>query len=281
MTALTVARLSAKEAVSRKLLLAGVLLSVAFVALFALGFTVLHSRVSAGGDQLETVVAGGVLTSLGLYIVQFLVAFLAMFLAIGAVSSEIDSGQVHAVLARPLSRRRWYAERWLAFAAAVAVYSVVMAGALLAVARVVAGYSALDPARAIALVVLEGLVLLTIGMLGSAWLPTLANGVVVFSAFGLAWLAGIIEFAGAVVANATMETIGIAVSLLVPSDALWRGASYYLLSPALLTGVSATEFGGSPFSATTPPSLWLVGWAVAYVAIAFVLGARRLQRRDL
>jgi len=281
MSALPITRLSVKEAVSRRLLLAGVLLSLAFLVLFALGFNALYSRASGAG-QGETALAGGIMTILGLYIVQFLIAFLALFLATGAVSSEVDSGTLHAILARPLSRRSWLGQRWLAFAGTIAVYAVLMAGILLMIARVIAGYGAVAPLRAISLLVLEGLVLLSLGFLGSTLWSTLANGAVAFSLFGMAWLAGIIEFAGEMVGNDFMRNIGIAVSLLVPSDALWRGAAYYLQSPAFLAVSAVDDAGGAgPFGGSAPPSAALIGWSIAYVVLLLAVAARRFAHRDL
>jgi ABC-type transport system involved in multi-copper enzyme maturation permease subunit len=278
---LTITRLSLAEAVSRRLVLAGILLSAVFVGLFWLGFSFLYSRAAeVTGTDAELVFAATLMTVLGLYTVHFLGGFLSMFLAIGAVSSEVDSGTLHAVLARPLARWSWLLQRWLAFAGLAVCYVVVMGGVLLVIARLVAGYEPVDPLRALALLALEALVLLTLGLLGSTIWSTLANGVVVVSLFGLAWLAGIIEFVGDVIGNQAMHTIGVAVSLAVPSDALWRGASYYLQSPLFLAA-TATQDGGTPFASATPPSGRLVAWSVVYVALLLALAVRRFARRDL
>src|SRR4030081_2919377 len=92
-----------------------------------------------------------------------------------------------------------------------------------------------------AITVLEGVLLLIISLFGSTLMPPLANGVIVFTLLGLAWLAGIIDCVGRLLQNApdttgsdAMLNIGIGVSLLLPSDALWRGASYYLEVPSML-----------------------------------------------
>jgi ABC-type transport system involved in multi-copper enzyme maturation permease subunit len=127
---------------------------------------------------------------------------------------------------------------------------------------------------------LEGVLLLTVSLFGSTLLSTLANGVVVFTLLGLAWLGGVIEFIGGVLDNQTMLDVGTAVSLLLPSDALWRGASYTLQSPALLA-VTGSARGGIPFFSSVPIATPLVVWAVGYVVV--VLGAAMLSfaRRDL
>ena len=70
-------------------------LSTIFVAIYALGFSFLYSHVNPSPNQSATValaLAGTILTVLGLYAVHFLSSFLALFLTVAAISSEIDSG---------------------------------------------------------------------------------------------------------------------------------------------------------------------------------------------
>jgi ABC-2 type transport system permease protein len=278
---LIVARWTLLEAVRRRLVLAAVLLSAAFVVLFAVAFSILYGRARSVEDQdgVFLVFAGTLQTVLGLYAVQFLAAFLALLLSVGAISSEVESGTLHAVLARPLRRSEYLLGRWLASAGLLAGYVTVMATSLLLVARVVAGYQPVDPVRAVLLMMLEAVLLLTVGLLGSTFLPTLANGVVLFSLFGLAWMGGIVEFVGDTVGNQTMVDLAVAVSLLFPSDAIWRAASYYLQPPTFL-GVAVSR-GGIPFASLTPPTAALLAWALAYPAAALLGALRTFARRDL
>jgi ABC-type transport system involved in multi-copper enzyme maturation permease subunit len=127
---------------------------------------------------------------------------------------------------------------------------------------------------------LEGVLLLTISLFGSTLLSTLANGVVVFTLLGLAWLAGVIEFIGRVLDNETMLNVGTVVSLLLPSDALWRGASYSLQSPALLA-VTGSARGGIPFFSSVPIATPLVVWALGYVLVVLAGAMLSFSRRDL
>ncbi|HLH23350.1 MAG TPA: ABC transporter permease [Chloroflexota bacterium] len=284
MTALIIARFTVQEAISRRLVLAGALISLAFVVLFALGFTFLYGLAAqnARGDptaSVTLVMAGTLLTVLGLYAVYFLSSFLALFLSVGAISGEIDAGTLHAILARPLRRAEFVLGRWLAYAGLLAVYVAVMATLLLLVARLVAGYEAPDAPRAIALMVLGSVLLLTVSLFGSTLLSTLANGVVVFSLFGLAWLAGIIEVVGSALNNAATVNLGIAISLLVPSDAVWRGASYYLQAPAFLAAIGSRV--ALPFAASAPPTPALVIWALAYPLVFLAAAILAFRRRDL
>lgn len=296
---LVVARWTVLEARRRRLLLAGVVLSVAFVVVFALAFTLLYhsqQRSLLNGEtpatgptgvlapREELLVLSTTLVVLGLYGVQFLAALLAMFLGVASVSPEIDSGALHAVLARPLSRLDYLLGRFLALAGMLTTYVVVMSGALLLTARIVAGYQAGDTTRVVGLMILQVLVLLAVSLLGSTVLPTLANGVVMLALFGLAWLGGIVQFIGTVPpGNDLMANLGTAVSLLLPADAVWRGASYHLMPPSLLVADSFISQAGSglPFASITPIAPAMLTWALAYPAACIGLAVAAFRRRDL
>ena len=279
-----IARFTLQEAMSRRIILAGLLLSAAFVALFALGFWFAYDKAvevsGTGASRTLPGVAAALLTVMGLYAISFLASFLALFLSVGAISGEVDSGTILAILARPVRRVEFVLGRWLAYAALLGAYVVLMVGLLLLVAKVVAGYEVTDAPPAVGLMVLQALVLLTLSLLGSSRLPTLANGVVVFSLFGLAWLGGIIEFIGDLLRNDAMTNLGIVVSLLVPSDALWRGASFYLQAPSLRAIGNAAN-GGIPFLGTTPPTTAMIVWSIGYVAVALAASILAFSRRDL
>jgi ABC-type transport system involved in multi-copper enzyme maturation permease subunit len=248
------------------------------------GFAFLFDKASAsrGGvpSTLELAAATAVLVLLGLYAVHMMASFLALFLSVAAVSGELDGGTLQAILARPIRRADYLAGRWLAFLAIISTYVIVMVGALLWIARVISGYEAPDVPRAVAVMILSAALLSTISLAGSTVFSTLANGVFVFSLFGLAWLAGIIEFIGGMTNQASLVNIGIAVSLLVPSDALWRGASFYFESAAAQI-VMASAASAMPFASTSPPAPALIVWSVIYIVAAFATGARMLGRRDL
>jgi Cu-processing system permease protein len=295
MSALVVARWTVLEARRRRLVLGGVVLSAAFVLLFAVGFALLYSsqerdlaQAGALGSGLEAreelLAMSTILVLLGLYGVQFLAALLGLFLGAASVSPEIDSGALHAVLARPLGRLQYLLGRFLALAGLLVAYVVVMSAALLLVARAVAGYQPGDATRAVALMVLEVLILLAVSLLGSTVLPTLANGVVMLALFGLAWLGGIIGFISTIPpGNELMANLGTAVSLLLPADAVWRGASFHVLPPSFLAASSFAngEDVGLPFGSTAPMAPAMLTWALAYPLACLALAVAAFRRRDL
>jgi ABC-type transport system involved in multi-copper enzyme maturation permease subunit len=280
MTALPVTRLSLREAVSRRLVVIGAVLSIGYLALFTFGFNALYTRVAGEADRAAVAMAAGIMTILGLYVVRFLAALLAIFLSSSAVASEIDSGVLHAVLARPLSRTSWLAQRWLAFVLLSVGYVLVMTAAIMTITGGVAGYAPLSIGRALTVLALELAVLLSLGLLTSTTWSAVTSGVVTFSLFGVAWLAGIIELIGTQLGNQAMRTAGIIVSLIMPSDALWRGASYYLQSPSLIA-LGSQGVAGNPFAGSAPPTTSLIVWATGYAIVLLAVAAWRLRRRDL
>jgi hypothetical protein len=154
------------------------------------------------------------------------------------------------VLSRPITRAQYLFGRWLAFVGLLV--DLHRGDGQLADGHRPAGgrYQPVGFARALGMLSLQVVLLVTVGLFGSTMLSTMANGVITFSLFGLAWLGGLIEFIGIGVRNEGMANIGTAVSLIFPSDALWRGASYYVQSSAFLAQTSAFgQFtGGIPFA---------------------------------
>ncbi len=286
-----IARFTLQEAVSRRLILAGVLISLAFIGLYALGFHFAYDRSLDNSTTAEARLSLGVafatLTLFGVYVVNYLGSFLALFLSVAAVSGEIDSGTLHAVLARPLRRAEFIVGRWLGYSLMIGAYIVMMTGLVLLTAYLIADYQVPNPTPALLLMLLEGILLLTVSLFGSTIMPTLANGVVVFTLLGLAWLAGIIEFIGRLLASApdssgsaALLNIGTAVSLLLPSDALWRGASYYLESPSMLAVLGAAR-GGIPFFSSLPPPPAIIWWSLGYVVVVLGGAVLAFRARDL
>lgn len=277
MKVLAIARLTLVEAAKRRLLLSGGVVSLAFVALFLAAFWFLEARAGTAAGMLSAL-ASTLLTVFGLYTVYFLTGLLSVFLAAGAVSGDVDSGTLHAILARPLSRAQYLLGRWVALAVLVTGYVAVMAAALLTAAWVFGDYVALDPLATVGLLALQAICLLSLALLGSTLLPTVANGVAVLALFGLAWLGGVVGSVGRSVGNETLGTLATVVGVAVPSDALWRAASYFAQSPLL---VAAGELPGIPLASTVPPSVAAVAWGVAYPVVALGLAVVVFRRRDL
>ena len=143
-----------------------------------------------------------------------------------------------------------------------------------------AGYVPPHLWQGIGLMAMQTLLLLSLTILGSTFLPTIVCGIAVFMFYATANLGGMLERIGELVENQTLTTVGVITSLVIPSDALWRMAAHYL-QPALNLALLGGGGGDFFFATATPPSLWMLVYAIAYGLVAVAAGAWVFSRRDL
>ena len=284
MMILLIARLTLQEAVRRKLVWAVLALSAVFILLYVYGFQLVVDDVDAfseerGGaprDFLPRDVQMSIMVMLGLWTVNFLAGVMTIFAAVGAISSEIEAGTLHVIVTKPLARFEIIAGKYLGFLTMIAIYISLMVSGVLLTARFVGDYTPPNILTGLGLMILVSTILLSLTMLGSTIFSTMANGVIVFMLYGMALTGGLVEQIGTSLNNDTMIRIGVASSILVPSDSMWKLASYKV-QPAI--AVSLT--GPNPFGAFVPPSDFAVRYAVFY-CLAVVLGSMlAFHRRDL
>ncbi len=279
---LLVAGLTLREAMRRKVVLAALLMSAGFLGIYGfaihVGASAIWSAAPGGLAEMTGRLVAAQLVYIGLFPASFLVALTAVFASAGTVSSELDSGVIYAVLARPIRRGELVLGKFLGLATMLAAYAAAFDGGVIALARWQVRAPILSSwAAGLALLVLESVPLLALSVLGSTRLPTLANGVMCTAAYGIAFIGGLIEAVGAVLGNATMGNIGIVASLLMPLDALHRKALSLLLPQGLLF-----QNGGPPgMGGSSVPSVWMVVYAALYIVALVALAARTFARRDL
>jgi ABC-type transport system involved in multi-copper enzyme maturation permease subunit len=281
---LTLARLTFREAIRRRIMLAGLILGLGFIIFFSIGFhyilvqlRALSVGVATGSpiaDIADTRAINGFLL-IGLYAVTFLAVAMAALLAADTLAGEISSGTLQTIVTRPIRRADVVLGKWLGFAGLLELYVSFMAGGVVLSVYLQSGYVPQYWAAGVSLIFLEALLIMTIALLCSSAFPALATGGIVFGLYGLALIGGWVEEIGAAIQNVTAVRVGIFSSLIMPSEALWKRVVYELQSP--LTGV----LGPSPFGARSTPSQWMVAYALTYVLACLTLAIRTFQRRDL
>ncbi len=271
---LALTALTFHEARQRKVLLLAFLLGLLFLGLFAWG-----ARATARqADDLPPAIARmqlNFLTLAGLYVVNFLVSVTAVALPVDTLSGDMASGIIHTLLTKPLHRAAIVIGKWLGFLALLTLYFGFMAGGVLGATWLLAGYVPPGVSAAFPLMWLGAIVLLTMTIAGGTRLSTLANGVVIFGLYGIAFIGGWMERIGTVLGNATARNLGIISSLLVPTEVMWQYAATFM-QPALLR-----QAGLTPFSAASTPSPLMVAWAVGCIAVNLALAVWWFTRRDL
>src|SRR5581483_7607923 len=197
----TVAKLTIHEALRKRVLLAALVLGLAFLVIFWLGFYFVHGEVQRDNSPAAATERGLIsifLAMAGLYAVNFLMVMMAALLPVDTLSGEIRSGAIQSLVTKPLHRAEIVLGKWLGFWVILAGYLVLMAGGVLLITRVITNTTPPNVWIGLPLMLLEATLLLTLSIAGGTRLSTLANGVMVFGLFGLAFIGGWIEQIGAI-----------------------------------------------------------------------------------
>jgi ABC-type transport system involved in multi-copper enzyme maturation permease subunit len=276
----TIAALTMREALRRRLIAALAVICLALVALSAWGF----DRLSHNAKMTSGEVNGALPTAfiLFMFMFSFIVALSASAIASPSVSTEIESGVLQAVVTRPVRRRDIILGKWLGLAAILAAYTAVVVGLQVAVVRVVSGFMPPQPVTAAVYLFAEGAALLTVVLLLSTRLSALAAGVAGVALFGISWLAGVVGALGASFNIAALHTASEVSQYIVPTDGLWHGAIFYLEPSSYLSMlISSAGDRGDPFFAGAAPSWPYLAWTAIWFVLVLGLSVASFERREL
>ncbi len=279
---LVIARLTFLEAARRRILLAALLLGIAFLVLFGVGFYFINKEggVPDAGNPADMLVRNQIynfLTMSGLYAVNFLTVVMSALVSADTLSGEIGTGTIQAVVTKPIRRVEVVLGKWLGFAGLLALYLLLMIGGVLGIVYAMAGYTVPNLIRGVSIAYIESLLVMSITVACSSMFSTLATGGIVFGLYGIAFIGGFVEQIGAVLKNQVAVNIGIISSLIMPSEALLRRASYEMTSPL----IQSFGFNSGPLIVVSVPSAAMIAYAVLYLLAALALAIRQFSRRDL
>lgn len=276
MTTLTIASLTFRETQRRRILWVALVMGIGFLAVFATGFHFVYQDVANSSmrpDELTTV-ANFLLTA-GLYATNFLIIVMSVLTSVTTISGEIDSHTIETLVTKPVYRWELVLGKWLGYALLLLAYILLLAGGVILIVYLRAGVTIANPLPGLGLMVLQGMVILSVSILGGTRLSTLANGVLAFTLYGVAFLGSWVEQIGAILQNETAVNIGIITSLIMPSEVLWRRAASLFLPQ-----FTNSPFAG-PFAISSQPSNIMLWYAVAYTFILLLLSLWSFSARDL
>lgn len=273
-----IARLTFREASRRWILWVALLLGLLFLLVYGIGFNEIEKdiqRSMTSSGQIMVKELSNFFLMAGLYAVNFLSVIMAVLTSVDTLSGEIASGTIQTLVSKPVRRWEIVLGKWLGFAIMLSLYLLLLAGGVIAIVYIIADYTPPNMLHGVGLMWMNVILLLCVSLLGGASLSTLANGVLVFGLYGVAFIGGWIEQFGSYLQNQAALNIGIISSLIIPSEAIWKRAAYEMQSP--LVGA----MGFSPFSAPSAPSTIMVVYAVLYTVVILVLAVRTFTHRDL
>jgi ABC-type transport system involved in multi-copper enzyme maturation permease subunit len=275
----TIAGLTIKEAVRRRLLLAFIAISVVIVGLSAWGFDRLgHTHSLTSG---ETNIAVPQALILFMFMFSFVLALSASAIASPAISSEIESGVLMTILTRPIRRTEVLIGKWLGLAALLAGYAAGVCALEFAVVDWTSGFVAPNPVLVTVYLFAEGALLLTLALFLSTRIPVIAAGVIGVAVFGAGWLAGVVGTLGSALNISALRTVGQIGRFLLPTDGLWHAAIYYLQPSSLIAEHVAEEGRQNPFYASGAPSWAYLVWVACWFLILLTAAVASFERREL
>jgi ABC-type transport system involved in multi-copper enzyme maturation permease subunit len=274
---LIIAQLTWLEARRRRIVLAALLCGLAFLLVFASSvYFAQHYGTPAGQvSLLQEQMEFQVVTLAGLYAVNFLVVAIAVMLPVDSLSGEIASGVMQTIASKPIRRAEIVIGKWLVYWAMIAAYIVLLAGGVVLLMRLITGFTQQHLPVALALMWLEATVLLSVAIAGGVRFTTVTNGIIAFAFYVVAFFGGWVEQIGVMMGNVNARYIGTAISLVSPTDALWRLAMH-VLQPPVMAQVQVT-----PFSPVSVPSAAMVWWAAAFAIGVLAITVRGFQKRAL
>jgi len=272
-----------KELTRKRVFLVTLIVTFVFLALFAIG---VHEMAGIAGldttSPAERLLNSMVLMVLGLFFAQFLAAFFVLFSAMGTVTGEQENGLLLAVAARAIPRWKLYLAKWLGHAVWITAFNTVLFVAIVWTIHsqvhlpVLAG----DLLRGLGLFLWMPLLLLTLTMLGSVYLPMLGNGICAALLYGFSLFNGLVEGI-AVYGNIppAVEKFVFLTGLLLPTDSVYRRSLYEVLGGADWAGMAISDMG--PFSMSSIPSNMFLLYTAGYAIVLLLLGCRAFSRKDL
>lgn len=282
MTALTFAGLTLREASRRRVLWALAVLTVALLGLSAWGFAKLSGLETSQGTLTsgESRLVASQVLNLVMFGMSLIAALGTAFLAGPTLAGEIESGMALAMLARPVRRSAVLLGKWLGLVVFGTVFVVVAGLAEFVVVQVTVGYWPPSPVTGLALLAAQTIVLLTLALLLSSVVSTMASGIVAVGLFGATWVAGVVGGVGEALQNEGVARIGTISRILLPTDGLWRGAMHAFQDPIALgqMGDGAAAF---PFLSNASLAPAYLVWAAVWIAIVWGLTALTFARRDV
>src|SRR5207249_1968188 len=145
------------------------------------------------------------------------------------------------------------------------------------------GYVPPHPILLIVYVAVEGLALLSLGLVLSTRLSGIMGGVIARVAWLLRWIRVVADVGGAARRDDAVENIGIISRLILPSGGLWRGAVYAMEPDAVLAQLrlGGTLARANPFAAVDPPPIAFLAWVAVWFATMLALSIWSFRTREI
>jgi ABC-type transport system involved in multi-copper enzyme maturation permease subunit len=276
-----IAGLTIREAIRRRVFIASLLVAV-LIGVFGLLPLHLGRHVQPGflGSDPKTVLenASKVLAWQGCGIIKFFASILAVTLAAGAVSAEVERGVLSVIVPKPLPRASIYLGKWIGLVtlqlASVALWSIVLAYSI----HRQTGFFHPRMFLGVLATCLFPLLFTTLTMFFSSFCTFALSAGLALIAAGVALAEDMLLLLGNMLLNSpVLVKLGGAVGYIVPLGRMNHWITRGLGDAGIDISAIRWSFGPEAASATTGDLVYVF----VYIVAALVLGLTVFQRRDL
>lgn len=269
-----------KEAMRKRTFLIMSIVTVLYLGFYTVALYFFNTNVS----NIPTSMGASLVATAGLSFSQSLVMFLTVMLGSGAISPDIESGLIHGILSRPLSRFSYITGKFLGLFALSSVFSTILFSLVILLSGV---FGINDSLSLSAGQIIQGWLfyiaspaaMLCLTLLGSIRFKTIPNGILALFIFILGNIGSTVEQVGRLTENADLKAIGFSVSLISPFNATSGKTSETILSSVnslLDEAVALMSGGGSGLS-----GLWMLVYIFGYMAVLYALTLFFFRKKDI
>ncbi|MEA2170846.1 MAG: type transport system permease protein [Solirubrobacteraceae bacterium] len=278
---IVLARFAIQEALKRRVFNVVAVLTVIFLVLYALGVWQAFKITGGFGDINvdEDTAVGSTMLGLAMFGTLFLGVVLAVFLTLGAIRGDAETGLLQPLIVRPIGRRDVLLARLLAAGGVSAAYVIAVYLGAWALTGIIGGWTPsrfFTPPLALAGAVI---VITSLSLAGSVLLSASANGIATFMVFGAGLVSGLLGQIGNALNSHTLENVADVVAYALPFQALYEAGLGQLTAGTVGFTRFALELG--PLGGARPGTAVLFVWPVAYVAGVTALAVAAFRRADL
>jgi ABC-type transport system involved in multi-copper enzyme maturation permease subunit len=279
----TIAEAALKESVRKKTFIVMGIVTLLYLVLWAV---LLYYFQTLGPTGASTrAFASLLVTQMGLQFSSMLLCLLTIVLGAGAIAAELESGMIHAVLARPVGRTSYIMGKFSGLALLTVVSATVFYAALL----LIAGTFSLSTVTALSagqilggwiVFILVPLCVLCLTLYGSVSLRVVPNGLLMIFIYILGSIGGMVEMIGNLMNSRPVVSAGIFLSLVSPFHTLYAAAERILLPSSGLAGEMMRGLGGLTGSGR-PASAAMYVYIAVYALGFLALAVRKFRKTDI
>lgn len=282
---ITIAKAELKEAVRKKTFTVMCIVTVLYLILWAVVLYNYQKTGLANKNPQFGQIATIMITQMGLQFSSMLMCLLTIMLSAGAIASELETGMIHAIISRPLSRIEYVMGKFFGQLVLAVCYATVLYAALL----LIGSAYALNPVITLrfsqiieswCLYLLVPLCVLCLTIYGSVSLRAVPNGLLMIFIYILGNIGGMVEMIGNYINSRSVISAGIFISLLSPFHTLYSSAERILLPSSGVAGEMMRGLGGLT-GAGKPASAAMYIYIAVYSLGFLTLAIRRFGKTDI